>query len=410
MDCTQVTRTSYRWAIEIGSRRRGWPRSRGLAHARCVRDRAAGLSRRAPERRPASAARPVVPDSLAHLGRRPYSAPLTLSAMHLSPGGRVLRVRSFPYWVGPAIVGVALLAGNVAAPLASAAVTPVTSVPLPFDSGESVRILQGYNGGTHQGASVYGLDLVLTSGATSGAPVLSPFAGTVPWAFAPGEKTGCIEILASDGTFGTMLCHVMLDRPFNRGERVVRGQQLGTVGAAGMVGNNGAPHVHMELHGGGRSGNGVPFSTSNGGLPLDDVDLPFTGGSNEHGGDGPLTSTNAAATAPAAVVPNPGRPVASAKGCGPGVTPAFGGGFATLRTRLGPAVVGAPTSCEFPDPSGTGDVWQQTSTGLAFWRKSSNTPTFTDGNQHWALSSGGMVQWTGSTIDPPPMAGGSDAA
>src|SRR5258708_39842651 len=101
-----------------------------------------------------------------------------------------------------------------------AALAADTSVPLPFDTGTSVRIVQGYNGGTHQGASVYGLDLVLTNGETSGAPVLAPFDGTVPRAFAPGEKTGCIEILATDRRYGTLLCHGVLDRPFHRGEPV----------------------------------------------------------------------------------------------------------------------------------------------------------------------------------------------
>src|SRR5258707_11129472 len=100
-----------------------------------------------------------------------------------------------------------------------------------------------------------------------------------------------------------MLCHVVLDRPFNRGERVARGQQLGAVGAPGMVGNNGLAHVHMELHVGGRSSNIVPFSPSNGGLPLDGWDLPFSGGTNEHGGEGLIVSTNALAGPPALVAP-----------------------------------------------------------------------------------------------------------
>src|SRR5258707_6318982 len=167
------------------------------------------------------------------------------------------------------------LVGTAPAMAAPATATPNT-VPLPFDAGEAVRVIQGYNGGTHQGASVYGLDLVLTNGETSGAAVLAPFDGTVPWAFAPGEKTGCIEILATDRRYGAMLCHVVLDRPFNRGERVARGQQLGAVGAPGMVGNNGLAHVHMELHVGGRGSDIVPFSFANGGVPLDGVDLPFT--------------------------------------------------------------------------------------------------------------------------------------
>ena len=191
-----------------------------------------------------------------------------------------------------AVVCAPLLTAN---PATAAAAAPITTVPLPFDQGESVRIIQGYNGGTHQGASIYGLDMVLASGETSGAPVLSPFDGSVPWAFAPGEKTGCIEILASDGKFGAMLCHIILDRPFTRGERVARGQRLGTVGAPGMVGNNGTAHVHIELHVGGRSSNIVPFSPSNGGLPLDGWDLPFSGAADEHGGDGLIASSNALA-------------------------------------------------------------------------------------------------------------------
>ena len=88
---------------------------------------------------------------------------------------------------GIALTVVSALTAPPAASVLAAAET--TSVPLPFDTGASVQIVQGYNGGTHQGASVYGLDLVLTNGETSGAAVLAPFDGTVPWAFAPGEKT-----------------------------------------------------------------------------------------------------------------------------------------------------------------------------------------------------------------------------
>jgi hypothetical protein len=312
------------------------------------------------------------------------------------------------------LFGIALtgLVAVAAAPAASAlAAAETTSVPLPFDSGASVQIVQGYNGGTHQGASVYGLDLVLTNGETSGAPVLAPFDGTVPWAFAPGEKTGCIEIVAQDRRFGAMLCHIVLDRPFNRGERVARGQQLGAVGAPGMVGNNGLAHVHMELHAGGRSSDIVPFSVSNGGLPLDGMDLPFTGATNEHAMEGPILSTNALGAPPVAIAapvppnrggpaPKPGSTPLVATRCGSGQTPTFSLGFAALKTYLGD-VLGEPTTCEFADPNGSGDVLQQTTHGLAFWRKSSNTPTFTNGSDHWALTPAGPVQWTGSSVDPP---------
>jgi peptidase M23-like protein len=202
------------------------------------------------------------------------------------------------------LFGLALLGGAaLAMPVTPAALAAdATSVGLPFAQGETVQIIQGYNGGTHQGASVYGLDLVLADGETSGAPVFSPFDGSVPWAFAPGEKTGCIEILAADKRYGAMLCHVILDRPFNRGEKVTRGQLLGSVGAPGMVGNNGTSHVHMELHVGGRSDNIVPFSSSEGGLPLEGWDLPATGASDEHGGEGPIVSSTPATMAGAPVI------------------------------------------------------------------------------------------------------------
>lgn len=313
------------------------------------------------------------------------------------------------------LVGMTVIACLVATlASASAALAAETSVPLPFDTGETVRIVQGYNGGSHQAASIYGLDLVLTSRQTSGAVVLAPFAGTVSWAFAPGEKTGCIEILAQDRQFGAMLCHVLLDRPFSRGERVGRGQQLGTVGAPGTVGNNGLAHVHMELNVGGRSSQMVPFSVSNGGLSLDGRDLPFTGGTNEHAAEGPIVSSNAltataqtSAPADAAnrVSPNP-APSSATLGnnhCGVGQTPAFSLGFGGLKAHLGD-LVGDPATCEFADPNGSGDVLQQTTRGLAFWRKSSNTPTFTNGKDHWALTAAGWVTWTGASIDPPPTA------
>lgn len=82
-------------------------------------------------------------------------------------------------------------------------------------------------------------------------------------------------------------------------------------------------------------------------------------------------------------------------------TPQFVFGFATLKAQLGDAM-GEPVSCEYADPNGTGDTLQDTSTGLAFWRKSTNTPTFTNGTTHWGLAPTGLLSWTGASIDPPP--------
>lgn len=86
--------------------------------------------------------------------------------------------------------------------------------------------------------------------------------------------------------------------------------------------------------------------------------------------------------------------------CPPGQAPRFVFGFADLKAFIG-LRMGDPLTCEFPDPNGTGDIHQRTSTGLAFWRKSTNTPTFTNGWEHWALTPEGVITWVGPTIDPP---------
>jgi hypothetical protein len=86
--------------------------------------------------------------------------------------------------------------------------------------------------------------------------------------------------------------------------------------------------------------------------------------------------------------------------CAAGEAPNFSGGFAALKARVGDGM-GTAISCEFPDPNGTGDVQQRTTTGLAYWRKSTNTPTFTNGSNHWAETPNGFVTWAGASADPP---------
>jgi hypothetical protein len=199
-----------------------------------------------------------------------------------------------------------------------------------------------------------------------------------------------------------MLCHVLLDRPYARGEKISRGQVLGSVGAPGTVGNNGSAHVHIELHKGGRGSDPVPFGLPDGML-LDGQDLPATGAANEYASIA-LTSSNAAAPPPAGATPArngfAAQPVQTGNRCAIGSVPGFTFGFATLKARLGDAM-GEPVTCEFADPNGTGDVHQQTTKGLAFWRKGTNTPTFTNGSQHWGYTPAGWVEWNGTSIDPP---------
>src|SRR5215204_1547849 len=88
--------------------------------------------------------------------------------------------------------------------------------------------------------------------------------------------------------------------------------------------------------------------------------------------------------------------------CRPGQTPQFVLGFASLKAQLG-SVMGEPVECEHPN-NANGDTLQKTSTGLAYWRNSTNTPTFTDGYRHWAITPTGLVAWVGASPDPPGVA------
>ena len=103
--------------------------------------------------------------------------------------------------------------------------------------------------------------------------------------------------------------------------------------------------------------------------------------------------------------PAPAALAQTAPYCSPETSPQFTHGFAALKAALGP-VMGEPIECEHNDGE-SGDILQKTTTGLAFWRKSTNTPTFTDGHRHWALTTQGVVAWEGSSIDPPSTARGT---
>jgi hypothetical protein len=85
--------------------------------------------------------------------------------------------------------------------------------------------------------------------------------------------------------------------------------------------------------------------------------------------------------------------------CQPGQAPGFVLGFAALQEQLGDTM-GTALECEHANPE-NGDSQIKTSTGLAFYRKQTNTPTFTDGYNHWAVTDAGLVTWIGSSIDPP---------
>lgn len=103
-------------------------------------------------------------------------------------------------------------------------------------------------------------------------------------------------------------------------------------------------------------------------------------------------AAGAAARAPAAVAPF----------CAPGQTPAYQFGFAALHARLGD-LMGEPLECEHVSTA-DGDTLQRTTRGLAYYRKATNTPAFTDGWRHWALTDAGLLAWEGEEVDPPARA------
>jgi hypothetical protein len=89
--------------------------------------------------------------------------------------------------------------------------------------------------------------------------------------------------------------------------------------------------------------------------------------------------------------------------CQPGQTPTFVLGLAELKQQLGDTM-GTPIECEHP-ATAAGDTMQQTTTGLAAYHRRTNTVTFTDGWQHWALTPSGVISWEGTQSEPPSPAG-----
>jgi hypothetical protein len=192
---------------------------------------------------------------------------------------------------------------------------------LPYPAGLSVSIIQGYNGGTHQGVERYSLDLVRTDGKTNGSPVVAPASGTVAFAELPGQQTGCIGVAMDDaGDFHYMLCHIILNRTYGYGDRIQIGQQLGTVGAPGLVGNNGTSHIHMQLYtlpGGQRTPQ--PYAAPSG-IPLEGVSMPQDGTYNQ------WACPSAACGKLVSSVPNSGATLLTAESGpagGPGATPSI---------------------------------------------------------------------------------------
>src|SRR5215207_11179657 len=87
--------------------------------------------------------------------------------------------------------------------------------------------------------------------------------------------------------------------------------------------------------------------------------------------------------------------------CLAGQSPRFEFGFAELARHLGD-VMGEPTGCEHGE-AWTTDTRQETTTGVAIYHWCTNTPSFTRGQEHWMLTSSGVVHWTDDGPPPPPQ-------
>jgi hypothetical protein len=88
----------------------------------------------------------------------------------------------------------------------------------------------------------------------------------------------------------------------------------------------------------------------------------------------------------------------TADGCDPG-RPSFQYGYAALKLQLG-SVMGDPLDCEHAIHI-NGDTRQTTTTGYAYYRTAANIPAFARGTDHWALTTDGLVRWSGDVVDPP---------
>ncbi len=147
----------------------------------------------------------------------------------------------------------------------------------PF-AGGAWEIIQGYNGGTHQGQYYYALDLARTDGNTAGQPIYAPVSGTVLWNDA---NSGGLAINMGNG-YALAMFHVTFRSDLGRGDTVSQGEYLGDISGPGGNGYAVTPHVDMtlwDISGGGRVA--APYTGIN---AISGMEFPDIGGWNQHGG------------------------------------------------------------------------------------------------------------------------------
>lgn len=182
-------------------------------------------------------------------------------------------------WIKTALATLTL--SLVGAVLVSSGSSYANSISAPFDSGSSWYICQGYNGPvTHSGSSSLSLDFTkqlcdggTTSNASSGGVnVRAPLDGTVYWY---GAAYGSMCINTYDGR-SIGLTHI--NSSLKAGNIVTQDQIVGTIGAAGTVGNGGIAHLHLQMWSTSNCfGSQIPFDTTNGAKICGAPDMPVLG-------------------------------------------------------------------------------------------------------------------------------------
>lgn len=154
------------------------------------------------------------------------------------------------------VVAVAVLFGTLLVPQnLLAAAPPTLSLPTPL--GETWKVIQGYNCGTHTDYDENAFDIVNANGRTRGAPVRAAADGTVWWF---GGRNNTV-ILDHNNGYYTMYSHMDTLEPLSKGQFVTQGTLLGAAGSAGLSPDN--AHLHFEMF----RGEGIAASNRSG-VPL----------------------------------------------------------------------------------------------------------------------------------------------
>jgi hypothetical protein len=198
------------------------------------------------------------------------------------------------------LVALIALAAALLLPAQAAAAASKPALSLPTPRGETWKVIQGYNCGSHDGWGHLSFDIVNQHGRTRGAPVYAAADGTL---FYWGASSGTL-IIGHGAGYYTMYTPMQSHIDLPVGATIARGTQVGTVGSVGA--DYTVPHLHFTFFYGEGS-----YASSRSGLPLEFVEgysFPEDGSCNQHAG-ALLTAGGWAEPAPAEVrtFPETGR-------------------------------------------------------------------------------------------------------